>query len=106
MRAVNPRFTASAPAKALREARIGPRPSKRFSNEKFSRPTQYGNSSVGTNQVSSTADTQSFFRPGPSSQHGGYTQHSTHSRQHGNRQTTSTGAHPKNNNPFRQQSRQ
>ncbi|KAG1540261.1 hypothetical protein G6F49_012172 [Rhizopus delemar] len=115
MRAVNPRFTAPAPgtqkkytmanevfeqaitqqtsaAKALREARIGPRPSKRFSNEKFSRPTQYGNSSVGTNQVSSTADTQSFFRPGPLSQHGGYTQHYTHSRQQGNQSPVTLSA--------------
>ncbi|KAG0927253.1 hypothetical protein G6F30_012785 [Rhizopus arrhizus] len=89
-------------AKALREARIGPRYSKRSPNEKFSRSTQFGNSTLGTSHTSSTADTQPFFRPGPSSQHGGYTQQYSHSRQQGNRQATSTGAHPKNNNPFRQ----
>ncbi|KAG1283530.1 hypothetical protein G6F66_010889 [Rhizopus arrhizus] len=127
MRAVNPRFTAPAPgvlkkytmdsedfhqaitqqtsaAKALREARIVPHYSKRSSNEKFSRPIQFGNSTLCTSHTSSTADTQPFFRPGPSSQHGGYTQQYAYSRQQGNRQTTSTGAHPKNNNPFRQQS--
>ncbi|KAG1135733.1 hypothetical protein G6F37_012841 [Rhizopus arrhizus] len=129
MRAVNPRFTVPAPgalkkytmasedfhqaitqqtsaAKAQREARIGPRYSKRSPNEKFSRPSQFGNSTLGTSHTSSTADTQPFLRPGPSSQHGGYTQQYSHSRQQGNRQTASTGDHPKNNNPFRQQSRQ